>query len=328
MEKRDDIWYAVVNPNAGSGKTLSLWRKAEGMLFEKGIRYKFVTPETSADSQKRIKAACRAGYRKFIAVGGDGTAHNLVRGIVEYVQENAALEKDAPVVLDDFSVAVLPIGSGNDWIRSHNIPHDHALIVDMMSRGEFRAQDIVKAEILDAPGGKAVKTAYMINIGGYAFDANVCDVVNFQKANGVTGKLLYVKALRSLAAKQKARRAKVLCDGKTVFDDRLYSISFGNGRFSGGGLCQTPSAVMDDGLLDIMIAPKFPLWKLITGVRKLLNGKVETLRFLTFAKASVVEVIPGEGLGELVEMDGEIIGRAPLRLSFLSGRLNVLHKDI
>lgn len=326
MNEIIDTWYAVVNPQAGSGKTLSQWREAESFLFAKGIRYKFVTPETKTDSRACIREACRRGYRKFIAVGGDGTVHQLLRNIVKYVVKNAGTAGNENLALEDFTLAVLPIGSGNDWLKSHNIPHDHKEIIDLISSQAFSYQDVVKAEIMDPSTREVTKVSYMANIGGYAFDANVCDVVNFQKTHGVTGKLLYVNALKKLAFAHISSPATILCDGNEVFRGPIYTMSIGNGRYSGGGLRQTPSAVMDDGLVDVMLAPKFPIYKLFLNIKKLLNGNIEKVSFLKFFRCRTIEIIP-EGQGQLVELDGEIIGRAPVRLSVLDSRIRVLHLE-
>lgn len=320
MSETNNTWYAIVNPNAGSGKTLAQWRSAETLLYNKGINYKFVTPETPSDAHKRVRAACMAGYRRFIAVGGDGTVHKTLGTIVEYVSENEELS------LEDFTLVVLPIGSGNDWLRSHNIPYDHEKIINLIAEGAFSKQDVVRVETLTPEMDKVLNTEYMANIGGYCFDANVCDVVNFQKANGCTGKLMYINALRRLAFKQKAAWTKVVCDGRTIFNNNLYSISVGNGKYSGGGLCQTPSAIMDDGLANIMICPKVPILKILLNVKKALEKRTESISMLVFDKARRIEIIP-EGQGQLVEVDGEIVGRAPAVFEVMPQQINVLHLE-
>lgn len=326
MNEIFDTWYAVVNPLAGSGKTLAQWREAESLLYAQGIKYRFVSPESKSDSAASIAKACTRGYRRFIAVGGDGTAHHLLNCIVRYVVTCREKNGDDSVKLEDFTIAVLPIGSGNDWIKSHNIPHDHKKIIELISSNSFSSQDVVKAEILDPVTHDVCKVAYMANIGGYAFDANVCDVVNFQKTHGVTGKLLYLNALKKLAFAQKTTSARIICDGVESFNGPVFTMSIGNGRYSGGGLRQTPSAIMNDGIMDIMLAPKFPIYKLFLNIKNLLNGDIEKVNFIKFFRCATLEIIP-EGQGQLVELDGDIIGRAPVRMSFLEGRIRVLHLE-
>ncbi len=270
-----------------------------------------------------------------MAVGGGGTVHLVLGALAEFCEagQGDACRAEADAVrarLEDFTLVMLPIGSGNDFLRSHNVPKDHEMITDMMAAGSFALQDVVRVELLQ--GGEDGTSAcgesrcsYLANIGGYNFDANVCDKVNVLKAQGKEGKLIYVRVLFALAGVQKAHRTRVMCDGVEVFDDRLYTISIGNGRFSGGGLCQTPSAVIDDGMLNIMVAPVFPLWKLSFYIGKLFRERTEEIPFLHFFNAKVIEIIPSDQ-GQLVEVDGEVVGRAPVRFSVLEQQINVLHR--
>lgn len=322
MNEKSNTWFAIVNPDAGSGKTMAKWHEAEPLLYDNGIEYKFAIPDSPNDSAKWIARACESGYRHFIAVGGDGTVHQLLCGIVNFVESEKAAGKD--IKISDFTLAALPIGSGNDWLKSHNLPNDHEKLIKLIAAGYFAPQDIVRAELFNAGSGKIAKTVYMANIGGYAFDASICDVVNFQKSHGVTGKVLYLNALKKQAFAQKPALTKVIVDGKEVYDGPIYSMSFGNGTYSGGGMQQTPSAVIDDGLLNVMAAPKLSFFKIMVNLKKLLTGELEKISFLKFFIGKTVEIMP-HGQGQLVEMDGDVIGRAPLRLTVLSEQINVLH---
>lgn len=322
MNEKSNTWFAIVNPDAGSGKTMAKWHEAEPLLYDNGIEYKFAIPDSPGDSAKWIARACESGYRHFIAVGGDGTVHQLLCGIVNFVESEKAAGKD--IKISDFTLAALPIGSGNDWLKSHNLPNDHEKLIKLIAAGYFAPQDIVRAELFNAESGKIAKTVYMANIGGYAFDASICDVVNFQKSHGVTGKVLYLNALKKQAFAQKPALTKVIVDGKEVYDGPIYSMSFGNGTYSGGGMQQTPSAVIDDGLLNVMAAPKLSFFKIMINLKKLLTGELEKISFLKFFIGKTVEVMP-HGQGQLVEIDGDVIGRAPLRLTVLPEQVNVLH---
>ena len=85
---------------------------------------------------------------------------------------------------------------------------------------------------------------------------------------------------------------------------------------------------MNDGILDIMVAPKFPLWKVFFNVSKLLNKRTEQIRFLKFFKAGRFEIQPMDSEGQLVEADGEIVGRSPAVFEILPQRINALHKGL
>ena len=194
MEHNDLAWYAVVNPHAGTGKLLPKWKMAEDLMRCKGIDCRYMSTDCRFHATELTCSAAEEGFRRFIAVGGDGTAHEILDGIMHYISDVRL--KGGSVSLSDFTLAVVPIGSGNDWIKSHHIPYDVGEVVDMISAGSFSGQDIVKvtSSVCDGsagPGG----ISYMINIGGAGLDAMICERVNRQKDRGKSGRLLYVNSL-------------------------------------------------------------------------------------------------------------------------------------
>ena len=249
------------------------------------------------------KAAAR-GYRKFIAVGGDGTVHDVLNGIAEYVQSAEDM------TLSDFTLAVLPVGSGNDWVKSVGV-----------------STDVVKVSMLDASDldAEPLAVSYMSNVGGVGLDARVCEIVNRKKEKGKRGKQLYVSALLYCIRHRVPIRARIVCDGKEIFSGKYLSIAFGIGKYSGGGMRQTPDAVIDDGLLDITVIPDIPIWTIAKEAPKLFTGTFNTVEVLTLAKCQEVLVLPeGEADAEPVEVDGEVVGRAPVRMEILDQQINVI----
>ena len=309
-----DIWLVVVNVFAASRKAGSVWKKAAVMLDEAGVRYKAMftggTDNAIAISQK----AAAMGYRKFMAVGGDGTVHDVLNGIAAFVFSSGQTD----VTVADFTLGVLPVGSGNDWVKSTGVPIDVRKAVDTIAAARTSKQDVVKVQ-----AGSSV--SYMVNVGGVGLDARVCEIVNRKKERGRRGKKLYVTALLYCIRHRVPVRAKVIADGEIVFDGRYLSMSFGVGKYSSGGMRQTPLAVLGDGLLDVTVIPDIPLWKIAKEVLKLFTGTFHTVDVLTQARCRVVEVLPYvQADAEPVEVDGEVVGRAPVRMTVLPDQINVL----
>ena len=120
-------------------------------------------------------------------------------------------------------------------------------------------------------------------------------------------------------------RARVICDGEEVFAGKYLSIAFGVGKYSGGGMRQTPLAELGDGLLDIAVIPDIPLMVIAKEVPKLFTGTFHTVSVLTQAKCCEVLVIPySEADAEPVEVDGEVVGRAPVRMEVMAEHINVV----
>ena len=314
-------WMAVVNVFAASRKAGSIWKNAAVMLEEAGVPYKarFTGGELNATALSRKSAA--EGYRNFIAVGGDGTIHDVLNGIGEYV---ASAEG---VSFSDFTLAVIPVGSGNDGVKSVGVPRDIREAVRLVAEGVRRKQDVVKVSVLDAADLEAepLTVSYMANIAGVGLDARVCEIVNRKKEQGKRGKKLYVSALLYCIRHRVPVRASIVCDGVEIFNGKYLSIAFGTGKFSGGGMRQTPLAVIDDGLTDVTVIPDIPLMTIAKEVPKLFTGTFHKVDVLTQARCRKVTVIPAkEADAEPVEVDGEVIGRAPVTMEVLEGQLTVV----
>lgn len=326
VSEKKDIWLVVVNVFAASRKAGSVWKKAAVMLDDAGIQYKAMFTGGADNAIAISRKAASSGYRKFLAVGGDGTVHDVLNGIAEYVYSIG----DEWITVSDFTLAVLPVGSGNDWVKSTGIPKDIQGAVDAVSDGYTALQDVVKVDVLDpsdvdmAP----VSSSYMANVGGVGLDARVCEIVNRKKEQGFRGKKLYVSALLYCIRHRVPVRARILCDGQEIFSGSYLSIAFGIGKYSGGGMRQTPLAELGDGKLDVTVIPDISIWTIAKEVWRLFTGTFHKVDVLTLAKCREVIVVPdGDADTEPVEVDGEVVGRAPVRMTVLPQQINVIMKD-
>lgn len=315
-----DKWCAIVNSFAASSKATSLWSRAEDRLRSDGINFHAFFTGEAGNATTLAFAACAQGYRKFIAVGGDGTIHDVLDGIMSFV------DKEFSVYLQDFTLAVIPVGSGNDWIKTTGVPKDIIKAASLLKYGRISRQDVVRASILDKaslPEEKPVSVSYMANVGGVGLDARICEMVNAAKVQGKRGKILYVRALIYNIIHRSTLSAKVVCDGKEVFAGPYLSMAFGIGKYSGGGMRQTPGAVPDDGLLDMSIIPDLPIMKIAKEAPKLFTGQLDTVKELVTARGKSIIVLPDDD-SALTEVDGEIVGMAPVRFDILDSQLNIL----
>ena len=336
MQANKDKWLVVVNVFAASRKAGSVWKSAAVMLEKAGVSYKamFTGGVDNAIAISR-KAAAR-GYRKFVAVGGDGTAHDVLNGIAEYVYSSAA----EGVLLSEFTLGVLPVGSGNDWVRSTGVPGELEQAVAVLAAGHTMLQDVVRVSTLDYAGpasdlaaasaADVLNVSYMLNVGGVGIDARVCEIVNRKKERGLRGKKLYVQALLYCIMHRTTSRAIVYCDGDEVFRGDYYSMAFGVGKYSGGGMRQTPKAELGDGLLDVTVIPQVSVWTIIKAAPRLFTDTFHKgiVPELESAQCRSVFVLPETGSdSEPVEVDGEVIGRAPVRMDVMLEGINVVTPD-
>lgn len=312
-DSKSDCYFFIVNPRAGSGKTMYEWMPAERKLKRLGIPCDIALTDHKRHATALAQQAAAEGYRKIIAVGGDGSLHEVFNGICRWCAATG-------VPTEEFLIGVVPIGSGNDWIRSLDIPNDTTEVVDLISDTRRRGMmDVVRVK---SSGGK---TAYMANIGGVGFDSHVCKRVNTQKESGRRGKLIYLNSLRYTIFNLKSIYISVVADGEVVFTGFCFSIAFGNGRYSGSGMRQVPLAVMDDGLVDYAIIPKAPIRKVLRELPRLFNGTLHQSEYVISGKCRSLQIVPmDEQSGDIFELDGEIEGWLPMSIEVTGHRINVV----
>ena len=316
MSGMNPEWYIIINPHAGSGKTMEQWAIAEKRLAELDIPYVAAYTGYKAHAKQLAAKAAETGFRKILAVGGDGSVHEIFSGILNWCDETGTDP-------GEFYLGVIPIGSGNDWIKSLNVPHDTLKVVELVRKESFRKQDVVKVTSADN------QVCYMANIGGVGFDSHVCERVNAKKERGRRSRRIYLNSLIYTILHLKRFYAEIIGDGEVYYSGSCFSIAFGNGKYSGGGMLQTAASEIDDGLLDVMIVPVTSLFKILKEVRRLFDGSIQESSLMIYRKCSVLQVVPlNARSADIIEMDGEIEGHLPVEITMTGKQLNVLVGEI
>ncbi|MDO5442126.1 MAG: diacylglycerol kinase family protein [Bacteroidia bacterium] len=316
MTDTESGWYIIINPHAGSGKTMAQWSIAERRLAESDILYTAAFTGYKSHAKQLAYEAAAAGYRKIMAVGGDGSVHEIFTGAMGWCEKNG-------VSADEFYFGVIPIGSGNDWIKSFSIPHDTVKVVDIIKRGKFMKQDVVSVS------SAVDNICYMANIGGVGFDSHVCERVNAKKERGRRSERIYVNSLIYTVLHLKRIQVEIIGDGESIFKGNCFSIAFGNGRYSGGGMLQTGLSEIDDGLIDVMIVPAVSLFKILKEVRRIFNGTTHESDAMIYRRCRHLKVVPlNAGSADIVEVDGEIEGRLPMEIKVTGMMANVLTGEL
>ena len=291
---------------------MSEWLPAEQMLEQEHIPFVTAMTDHKKHAVTLAREAAAEGYRRIAAVGGDGSLHEVLGGICSWCAETGT-------PTEEFYLAVVPIGSGNDWIKSCRVPNDVPTVIRMIAEESFGWMDILRAESRDG------KVGYVANSAGVGFDSHVCERVNRQKERGMRDRLIYLKALRYTFFHLKPIRVVVRENGEAVFAGEAYSIAIGNGPWSGGGMRQVPLAANDDGLIDYMVVPKTKLYKLMKEVPRLFAGTVNESPLIHAGRCRQLRITPlDEVSADIIEYDGEIEGQLPLDLTFAGSRIHVL----
>ncbi len=305
----NEKWYAIVNPTSGRGKGLKNWPQISTLLYNANIDFE---PHFTLRKFHAIELAFEAikkGFRHIIIVGGDGTLHETVCGLM--------MQKEVPS--KEVLLTLFAVGTGNDWMRMFGIPKTFNEVITAIKNGKTFLQDVGRVEYTES---KVPQVRYLSNVGGVAYDAAVCRSVNRLKNKGYRGTWLYVRSAFIEAVRYKSQKATIKCDGEVVFDDKLFTATIGIGKYTGGGLSQTPLAVADDGLFDMTIIPQMNRIRLFTRFRTLYNDNIYNINGVTLNRGKVIEI---ESPGEIsLELDGEILGVSDFRFEIIERAIRVI----
>jgi len=219
-----------VNPAAGGGRARKQAPAALAKLRAAGLALEARETQKRGDATQFAREAYAQGWRNFIAVGGDGTAFEIVNGLFP-----DALGGERP------SLGFLPVGRGNSLVRDFSKDvAEHA--VRSIVEGRRRSCDVVR---LNHAGG----STYSINIVSIGFTADVATVTNRHFKN--LGMFGYLLGVLTSVARLRRRAFPLRVDDESELDRRrCLFLTFNNSKFTGGNMMIAPDAATDDGLIE------------------------------------------------------------------------------
>ena len=289
-----DSWFVVANPTSGNKNFAKNWKFIKNQFNEKGIEYSSAFTEFSKHEIDLVQEAIKKGYRKFIAVGGDGTIHHVVNGIMSQKQ----------VKTTDITVGVIPLGTGNDWIKTYNIPNNIEKAIEIILRENTILQDIGVAM-------SKANTIYFNNVAGLGYDGYVVHKLNKLKP---FGSFSYLIAGAYGLLFYKKSNFKILFNNTSVSNNCLMAV-FGIGKYSGNGMQFTTDVNPVDGYLNLTIAKDFSFSDLLFNIHKLYNGKIVKHKKVETFKTKEIKVVPEKN--PYIQADGELVGTGELSVKLI-----------
>ena len=294
-------WFIIANPISGNKNFSNKWKEIQFLLNNSNINYSFAFTLFSKHETELVQNAIQKGFRNIISIGGDGTLHHVVDGVM----------KQRYVKTSDVTIAVIPLGTGNDWIKTYNIPMDIKKNIEIINQKKTILQDIgvikTKNNIL----------SYFNNIAGIGYDGYTVKKLKKLKRFGSIAYLL--SGLFSLLTYQKDR-FKIIINDKEIETTSLMTV-FGICKFSGGGMKFTGNVNTSDGLLDISIIKNITFFDFIYNIKKLYNGSIIHHRKVDTYKSDSITVIP-QNKETLIQADGELIGKGKVTVTIIKKAIN------
>ncbi len=302
-------WFVIVNPVAGGGRGLDHFPLISRLMREADIHGEPVFTEHKCHATEITVAAIKEGWRRIIVVGGDGTLHEVVNGL--FIQQ----EVEPTEVL----LAVIAVGTGNDWARSFGVATRYQDAVEAIRGGYSFLQDVGVVSYEEA---HYRQSRYMANVAGAGFDAFVVQRLSHLKVKGHTSRWRYAQCLFNNFFRYKSTGVKIWVDDRLAYNDLLFSCAIGICKYNGGGIQQLPEAVADDGMLDMTLIRPVHFWHMLFRLHYLFNGNIYRIGHVLKERGSRIRIESSPEMG--VEIDGEPMGHTPLEFSILHRAIRIV----
>lgn len=302
-------WFVIVNPVAGSGRGLDHFPQISKLLRDEHILCEPVFTEHKFHATELTVWAVKQGYRHIIAVGGDGTLHEVVNGL--FIQQEADPR--------DVLLGVVAVGTGNDWMRMFGVPRRYQDAVRAIKEQYSFLQDV---GVISYEESHYSQSRYMANVAGAGFDAAVNRRFTHLQKKGRRGGWLYAWSMVQTFFGYKSTGVKVWIDDRLVYNNLLFSVAIGICKYNGGGMQQLPDAVADDGMFDVSLIRPIHFWHVLFRFRYLFNGGIYRIRHVLQERGSRIRIESSPEVS--VEVDGELLGESPLEFSILHRAIRIV----
>lgn len=267
------MYHIIANPKAG--KVRRVLKHTLRMLESAGAQYMLHETQCKGDGKRIAAELTQEDGVELIAIGGDGSVHDVLNGIRDVTK---------------CRFGIIPLGTGNDFAASAEIPYNVKQAVEVILHGECKPTDFLEV------GG-----VRCMNVGGLGIDVDVLVRCNKGRTHG---KVKYLRSLIVSLFKFKGYDVTVECEGET-FEMKTLIGAACNGKHFGGGITICPVADIEDGKMDVMFVECFESkWQIVKAFITLMRKKIMDYPHKRYYKTDRVKITPKTPC--TVQLDGEL----------------------
>lgn len=281
----------IINPISGIGRQRIVEKLIDERLDNTSYEHSIFYTQAPKHATELAKQAALEKFDIVTAVGGDGSVNEVAKGLIG----------------TDTAMAILPAGSGNGLARHLGVPMDLRKAIDIVQHGIKKKIDTIQ-----------FNQECFVNVAGIGFDAHIG--WEFSKY-GKRGLSSYIKVILHELSALKTQPFELTINGKSI-QREAYLISFANGSQWGNNAYIAPLANITDGIMDVVILKKFPLWMGIPLAYKLFNKNLHSAAAIEIIRTKEIIV---KQKNSIAHIDGEPIeSGSTLHVKVNSLSLNVI----
>ena len=279
-----DRFFAIVNPAAGGGRSAKLAGPALARLRDKGLKVDVLASTGPGHAMQLAREAYDQGYRRFLAVGGDGTAHEILNGVFA-----------GRTAVQRIALGFLPLGTGNSFLRDFT-KEGEAASMQALREGRTRTVDLLRLT-------HATGEIYSFNLLSVGFTADVAALTN--RMFKPLGNLGYLLGVFVRVVQLRRRSMALRCDGDAEWNEgRSLFLTFNNSKYTGGTMLIAPQADPTDGLIEFVRWGPIGRLGLLRNLPRLYDGS--HIQHPLASRRAVRHVEFKEGAPVDVMIDGEV----------------------
>lgn len=283
----------LINPMSGKGKSLNALKTVETILTGKQIEYEVHRTSRANEALEIVAELNNKPECHLIVMGGDGTFNEALNGIHNF---------------ETITVGFIACGTGNDYIKSTNIPKDPAAALELILKNDVGYTDFIQLDNNRA-----------LNAAGAGMDVDI--LCKYAEMKAFHGKAKYYASLFYTVAHIKFHKMEIDF-GDRVEEKSTIIASCANGKYIGGGMAISPYSDVNDGLMDVVLVGEARGLKKIGLLLKFLKGKhVETKYCETFRCKEFTAKLLNEN--EKIQVDGEVSSAQVLHCKIMHDVLRV-----
>jgi len=304
--------YAIVNPAAGRGRARRLWPEIEPRLRAAVSDLTVSWTSAPGEASHLARTAARTGCERLVAIGGDGTFHEVVNGL---------LSPEEPVQPPLPRVLPLACGTGNDFRRSLGVPPLPDAL-DRLHSLRPRRIDLLRVSYTDERGDWA--RCHALNVTSFGLSGWVVRRLRGRSARSILpARLRYLGALVKALASHRPFAADLVLDGTRLPGTALHLAAVANGHSFGAGLRIAPDAVLDDGRLQVALLHDTPALALLSRLPRFYRGTHAAIEGVTLRTGRRLTVRARQARAVPIEADGELLGRLPAAVTVVPDALRL-----
>ena len=291
----------IFNPGASYGRAASRLGDIREGFSSAGIAAEFLLTDHPGHATDLVAKADLSGFDGLVAAGGDGTVFEVLNGLYRRPKT------------DRLPLGLLPVGTGNAFARDLGLPPSAwQEAIELLLRGRTRPVDVGKVESADA-------SYHFLNIVHMGFTV---------AANRTALKLKFLgDSAYTLAALWQVMRMEsyplqMEVDGEVVRDNNVF-VAVSNTRYTGTHFKMAPSAIVDDGLLDVTLLTRLSRRRVLRLFPTVYDGRHVGFEEVTTRQAERIRISAPEAM--LMAPDGEFVGRTPAEITCLRRDLELFY---